>query len=349
MGERIKLTEHSKKGGCAAKWAPGDLETILAGIMESTDPDLLAGFETSDDAAIYRLSEHQAAVLTVDFLTPLVDDPYDYGRVAATNAISDVYAMGGKPLCALNTLALDCKLGTEVAAEILRGGADAAHAAGIPIVGGHSIDDAEPKYGLCVLGLVDPDKVVRNKGAQVGDKIYLTKPIGTGLLSAGFKIREIGIEEFQCAIDSMCELNRAASEAMLEAGVHAATDVTGFSLAGHLHEMCEASGIGARIDFDAIPQFPGAWELAEAYCRPNRTFSIMDFAAPFLRDECVDLSEDELDNRLAIVCDPQTSGGLLCAIPPESAKAFEASFEARAGRKPTCIGEFCEGEFITLV
>lgn len=305
------------------------------------DPNLLLGFETSDDAAIYKVGEDLATVMTVDFLTPLCDDPYDFGRIAASNALSDVYAMGGKPTVALNVLALDCALGTATARDILRGGADAVADAGANICGGHTIDDPEPKYGLCVFGLVNPSRVIRNVGAHAGDVLYLTKPIGTGLLSAAFKIGECTAEEFRSAIDSMSELNRAAGEAMLEANVHAATDVTGFALAGHLHEMVEGSGLDAVLDFGAIPLFDRAWELNLEYCRPSRTFTIMDYAEDFIDAGALD--DEELDNRMGILCDPQTSGGMLVALAPEDAATFEREFEVRSGRAPWCIGRFEPG------
>ena len=279
--------------------------------------------------------------MTVDFLTPLVDDPYDFGRIAATNALSDVYAMGGTPVVALNILALDASLGSSVASEILRGGLDAVEAAGALIGGGHTIDDAEPKYGLCVFGVIDPETVVRNTGAQAGDLLYLTKPLGTGLLSAAYKIGEINLEQYRCAIDSMQQLNKEASEAMLAAGAHAATDVTGFALAGHLHEMLSSGAIDAVLDFDTIPLFDRAWELNEAYCRPNRTFSIMDFAENFVEQGSLD--SETFDNRMGIICDPQTSGGLLVALSPEKAGVFEQEFSARCGRTPACIGRIEAG------
>ena len=307
--------------------------------MGGMDQNLLQGFETSDDAAVYKMSDDIATVLTVDFLTPLVDDPYDFGRLAAANALSDVFAMGGKPLCALNVLALDCALGNDVAREILQGGADAVKEAGAIIVGGHSVDDPEPKYGLCVMGAVHPDRIIRNGGAQAGDLLFLTKRLGTGLMSAAYKIDEISMEQFQPVIDSMCELNRAGGEAMVAAEAHAGTDVTGFALAGHLHEMLAASGndgMDAVIDFAALPLFEEAWQLSCDYCRPNRTFSIMDFSEPFL--EQGSLGDEEFDNRLGVVCDPQTSGGILAAIAPENAETFRAAFRAAAGRDPWCIG-----------
>lgn len=298
--------------------------------------NLLVGFNTSDDAAVYRIDERTAVILTVDFLTPLVDDPYQFGRIAAANALSDVYAMGATPVCALNVLALDCALGNDVAKAILAGGADAAAEAGALIVGGHSVDDPEPKYGLCVFGMARPETIVRNAGAQAGDALYMTKPLGVGLMSAAYKIEEISLAQFEPVIASMSELNRAGGRALTAAGAHAGTDVTGFGLAGHLHEMLEASGVGAVLDWDAIPLFDGAWELSCAYCRPNRTFSIMDFAAPFVLQG--DLGDDEFDNRMAVLCDPQTSGGILAAVPPEGCTAFEEAFSQEAGRMPWRIG-----------
>ena len=291
---------------------------------------------------MWKLNDATAAVLTVDFFTPVVDDPYEFGRVAGANALSDVFAMGAKPHVALNLLALDSELGPQVAGEILRGGADAAHAAGAFVAGGHTIDDDEPKYGLCVFGTVDPNRIVRNGGARPGDVLYLTKRIGTGIMSAAVKNDLISHEEFRPAVESMMELNIAGGEAMVAAGVHAATDVTGFGLAGHLHEMLEASGTSAVVDFSTLPLFDRVWELSCAYCRPNRAFSIMDLAEEYVSQGSLD--DDEYDNRMGVVCDPQTSGGILAAIPPDEADRFEAEFARRAGRAPWKIGRIEDGK-----
>lgn len=291
---------------------------------------------------MWKLNDATAAVLTVDFFTPVVDDPYEFGRVAGANALSDVFAMGAKPHVALNLLALDSELGPQVAGEILRGGADAAHAAGAFVAGGHTIDDDEPKYGLCVFGTVDPNRIVRNEGARPGDVLYLTKRIGTGIMSAAVKNDLVSHEEFRPAVESMMELNIAGGEAMVAAGVHAATDVTGFGLAGHLHEMLEASGTSAVVDFSALPLFDRVWELSCAYCRPNRAFSIMDLAEEYVSQGSLD--DDEYDNRMGVVCDPQTSGGILAAIPPDEADRFEAEFARRAGRAPWKIGRIEDGK-----
>lgn len=281
-------------------------------------------------------------MLTVDFFTPIVDDPYEFGRIAAANSLSDIFAMGASAHVALNLLALDSALGADVAAEILRGGADAAAEAGAFVAGGHTIDDNEPKYGLTVFGTVHPEHIVRNAGACAGDVLYLTKPIGTGIMVSA---RSVGLADetaMRPVIGSMATLNKNASEAMVEAGVHAATDVTGFGLAGHLHEMLVASGLAARLEFARIPLFDGAWEYACAYCRPNRAFAIMDKAEAYI--ERGDLDAEEYDNRLGILCDPQTSGGILAAVPPCNATAFERAYERRCGTTPWRIGEITAGE-----
>jgi len=306
-------------------------------IAPAADPELMLGFDTSDDAAVYRIDDQTAAVLTLDFFTPVVDDPYEFGCIAAANALSDIFAMGAKPLTALNILAFPVSLGTAVVAEVMRGGSDKVREAGAFVVGGHSIDDDEPKYGLSVFGTVHPDHVVRNAGAQAGDVLFYTKRIGMGIMNSAFRA---GLEDdasMRPVIEDMMELNRAAGEAMLEAGVHAATDVTGFGLAGHLHEMLEASGVGARLDWKALPLFDKVWEYSCDYCRPGRTFQIVEWARPFVKQGILD--DAEYDNRMGVLCDPQTSGGLLVAIPPDTAEVFVGAFERRTGRKPTRIGE----------
>lgn len=275
-------------------------------------------------------------MLTVDFFTPVVDDPYEFGCVAAANALSDVFAMGATPLVALNLLALDSKLGTEIAGEIIRGGADKVREAGAIVVGGHSIDDDEPKYGLSVFGTVHPDRIIRNQGAKPGDKLYLTKPLGMGILSAAHKIEVITDADMRPAIEAMMELNNHGARAMIAADAHAATDVTGFGLAGHLHELLEASDCSADLIWDDIPLLESVWDLSRDYCRPNRTFSIMDYAEGFI--DYNQASPDDFDTAMGILCDPQTSGGLLVAIPPQRAALFTDEFERLSGKKAACIG-----------
>lgn len=304
--------------------------------------DVLLGFETSDDAAVFRLRDDLAAVLTVDFFTPVVDDPYEFGCIAAANALSDVFAMGATPLVALNILAVSCSLGTEIVSEIIRGGSDKVREAGAFIVGGHSIDDDEPKYGMAVFGTVDPEKIIRNKGALPGDLIFYTKVIGTGIMSAARKIDFETDESMRPVIDFMKELNDKGAQAMIAAHAHAATDVTGFGLVGHLHEMLEASDVSAYIKWDDVPLFDGVFEHSSAFCRPGKTFDIIDWASNFV--EQGNLDDEEYNNRMGVLCDPQTSGGLLVCVSPEDAEVFIRKFEELAGRKPALIGKVIAGK-----
>lgn len=281
-------------------------------------------------------------MLTLDFFTPVVDDPYDFGAIAAANALSDVFAMGARPVCALNILAFPSCMGTDVVSDVLRGGADKVREAGAFVVGGHSIEDDEPKYGLSVFGTVHPERIVRNGGAVPGDALYYTKPLGSGIMNAAFRAGLIDDEGLRPVVAAMAELNRAGAEAMMEAGVRACTDVTGFGLAGHLHEMLDASGCAARLAWEALPLFEGVYGFSCDYCRPGKSFGIIEWASAFV--EQGGLSDEDYDNRMGVLCDPQTSGGLLVAIAPENAAAFEEGFRARMGRAPVRIGTFEEGE-----
>lgn len=312
--------------------------------MPAANPVLLQGFDTSDDAAVYRLTDDLAGVLTVDFFTPVVDDPYEYGAIAAANALSDVFAMGATPVCALNILAFPCSLGTDIVGRVMQGGADKVAEAGAFVVGGHSIDDKEPKYGLCVFGTVHPDKIIRNGGARPGDVLYYTKLIGSGIMNAAFRAQLVSEEDLRPVIDSMMELNRAGAVALRAALAHAATDVTGFGLAGHLHEMLDASGVGAVLNWDALPLFDGVYGLSCDYCRPGKSFDIAAWARPFVARGRLD--DTTYDNRMGVLCDPQTSGGLLAAIDPDQTDVFEEAFQKEAGRKPSRIGTVVAGESI---
>ena len=276
---------------------------------------LILGFETSDDSAVYRLTDDMAALLTVDFFTPIVDDPYDFGRITAANALSDIYAMGGRPLTAMNLLAFPCDMGADIVGEVVRGGAEKVAEAGAVTVGGHTIDDKEPKYGLSVFGVVHPDKVVRNRGARVGDELFLTKPIGTGIIATALKQGLETEDSVRDVIESMATLNRYACEAMVAVGVHACTDVTGFGLLGHLHEMVDASGCSAELDLAAVPVFDRALQWAEKSVIPGRTAEVVAWARDFLTW----YSDADADLWLRVLCDPQTSGGLLIAVPAEAA------------------------------
>jgi selenide,water dikinase len=307
----------------------------------------MVGFETSDDAAVYVLDGDTALLLTVDFFTPIVDDPYDFGRITAANALSDIYAMGGRPLTAMNLVAFPCDLGPDVVAEVMRGGADVCREAGAVVVGGHTIDDREPKFGLSVLGVCHPSKVVRNVGARAGDVLVLTKPLGTGVIGTALKRGLETAHTARAVIESMASLNRAACEAMVEVGVNAATDVTGFGILGHLHEMAAGSGVAAVLEYDALPLFPGVAEHAAAGVVPGRTADVIEHVRAFTMWEAhpapaaAGAPADDLA-RWRVLCDPQTSGGLLMAVDAGSADRLCDALRAR-GVTPAVVGRMVEG------
>jgi selenide,water dikinase len=308
------------------------------------NPDVLVGLETGDDAAVYRLRPDLALVVTTDFFTPIVDDPYTFGAIAAANALSDIYAMGAQPLMAVNLVAFPIKeLGPSVLADILRGGLDKVREAGIDILGGHSIDDREPKYGLAVTGTVHPDRIRRNRGGRAGDRLVLTKPLGTGVISTAIKHQVAPPESAAAAIESMLRLNRDAADAMGTVEVHATTDVTGFGLLGHLHYMARASGLAARVEVASVPFLPGAEMLADAGEVPGGTRSNERFLASRVR-----WPADLPAARQILLCDAQTSGGLLLAVPASGAASLMAALQAKrvAG---TVIGELTEGEAGSIV
>jgi selenide,water dikinase len=298
---------------------------------------VLVGISTSDDAAVFRLGE-TALVATVDLFTPIVDDPRDFGRIAAANALSDVYAMGGQPLFALSIVGFPAKkLPLDMLSAILRGGAEKAAEAGISIVGGHSIDDAEPKYGLAVIGQVHPDKAVRNSTARAGDVLILTKPIGTGVISQAIKVGRAAPADVALAVETMATLNRAACEAMVEVGAHAATDVTGFGLVGHLHEVVHASGVAARLRASALPILPGAREAAAAGVVPGGSKRNGDFFGRWIA------WADSIDAATRILlADAQTSGGLLIAVDPSRETAMIDAL-GRRGVTGRVIGRLEDG------
>jgi selenide,water dikinase len=312
----IKLTSLSHGAGCGCKIPAADLHPIVRALPRSDDPNVLVGHANADDAGVYRLRDDLAIVQTVDFFTPIVDDPYDFGRIAATNALSDVWAMGGEPVSALNLVAFSLEtLGAEVLREILRGGGDVAAAAGVAVLGGHSIDDAEPKYGMAVTGTVHPDEVLTNAGGRAGDALVLTKPLGAGAVATATK-RGIADDAIQAAaIAVMTQLNRDGARAARAAGAHALTDVTGFGLLGHLHELTLASGLAAELDAAAVPAIDGVLELLEddralaGGSKRNRAFA-GDFAT---------FADRVPEPHRRLVCDAMTSGGLLAAVPTDRA------------------------------
>jgi selenide, water dikinase len=309
-----RLTTLSHGAGCACKLPASELRALLGELELPGTGALLVGADTADDAAVVQVSEDLALVSTADFFTPIVDDPYDFGRIAATNALSDVYAMGGNPLVALNLVAWPLEaLGRDGLREVLRGGADAARDAGVTVAGGHSIDDPEPKYGLAVTGTVHPGRVARNSTARAGDELFLTKPVGGGVTSTALK-RGIAPDELvRRAVEVMTELNRDASVAALAAGASAITDVTGFGLLGHLRELAGASGVAAEVDAAAVPAIEGVLELLGSAEPPIAGGSRRNRAWV---EEVVEWSDDVSEERRWLLCDAMTSGGLLVAAAP---------------------------------
>lgn len=338
----VKLTELAFCAGCAAKLRAEVLMDVInpfGNVFSQTDyPDLLIGLEKADDAAVLKLNDEQALVFTTDFFPPPVDDPYDYGAVAAANSISDVYAMGGKPIMALNVTALPADLPKEIISEIFRGGAEKAKEAGCPIVGGHTIRDNEPKYGLAVVGMVHPDKILYKGRLRPGDRIVLTKPIGFGVTVTASKVDLAEPDDLRTVIGWMKTLNKTASELAVECGCQSGTDVTGFSLLGHSLEMLRGSdpGVGLRYDFDAIPFTPNYEKYIEmgmfsAGANENYNFYI----------DKVKFSDRIDENHQMILFDPQTSGGLLLAIHPDRIGTFLKKAE-KAGQFARVIGEVTE-------
>ncbi|MTT31820.1 selenide, water dikinase SelD [Terrilactibacillus sp. BCM23-1] len=331
----IKLTSLSSKGGCGCKIGPADLSQVLRDLpVAAPNPNLLVGLDTSDDAGVYRLNDDLAIVQTVDFFTPIVDDPYSFGQIAATNAISDIYAMGGTPLTALNIVAFPIStLDKAILKEILRGSADKLKEAGVTLVGGHSIDDKEPKFGLAVTGTIHPDKIRANTGAKPGDKLIFTKPIGVGIYSTSIKKDLLTEEETAHVTKIMSTLNKTASETMAPYSVHACTDVTGFGLLGHASEMAKGSQAGLTIYKDQVPTLPRLRELAEAGAVPGGTKNNFKHLQG---DVTFPETMDQIDQW--ILCDAVTSGGLLISVSEKEANDLLSDLQ-KAGVPAALIGE----------
>ncbi len=338
---RKRLTQLAKCAGCAAKIGPAQLTQALQNLPLPVDPNLLVGLTTGDDAGVYRIAPNLALVQTLDFFPPIVDDPYLFGQIAAANSLSDVYAMGGRPLTAMNILCFPIReRGPEELAEILRGGAEKVAEAGAALVGGHSIEDDEPKFGLSVTGLIDPAHIATNAGARPGDVIVLTKPIGAGIVTTSAKFEECPPETLALACRNMATLNAAASLAMQTVGigaelpVHAATDVTGFSLLGHLYHLAKASGVGIALNCAAVPLLPGVRELAAAGNVTRGGKSNRAYLA-----DAVAGTPDVLENWLDLLTDPQTSGGLAICVAEDSVPRLLAELQARGVATRAVIGQ----------
>lgn len=332
-GSARRLSQYSHGAGCACKLAPGALAGVVRRLAPPAHPDLLVGALTGDDAAVWRIADDRALVLTTDFITPVVDDPRAWGRIAATNAVSDVYAMGGRPLVALNLVAWNVEeLSDDLLVEVLGGALDAAAEGGFVIAGGHTIDDPEPKFGLAVVGEVHPDRVLANTGLRPGDHLVLSKALGVGMITTGVKRGVAPTEVVDGAIGSMSRLNDRAASVALAAGATGATDVTGFGLLNHLGRMAIESGVDVRIDTASVPVLPGARELAAAGVVSGGTRRNLDHVRPRLDPGTV----DELD--VLLLADAQTSGGLVFGVAPD--RAAEAVAELRAtGHPAAVIGE----------
>jgi selenide,water dikinase len=330
----VTLTQNVKAAGCAAKLGPGDLATILHRLPKFDHPDVIVGTETNDDAGVFRLRDDLAIVTTVDFFTPIVDDPFVFGQIAATNAISDIYAMGAEPRTALNIVGFPrATMPIEVLGEILRGGSEKAREAGVVVIGGHSIIDEEVKYGMAVTGEIHPDRVIRNVGVREGDALVLTKALGTGIITTALKQRTATPASMDAAIRSMTTLNATSSRIMRRFTVHACSDVTGFALLGHAQEMAAGTEVTIVLESQKLPLLPGAVELAEAGhltggCRRNRAY---------LQDK-VSVADSIRPGLIEVGFDPQTSGGLLIAVPQQEAEALVRELHANGVTAAAIVG-----------
>jgi len=338
--EAVPLTSLARAGGCAAKYSAARLETLLAGLVPAEAEDLLVGLDPADDGAVYRLDDERALVFTVDFFPPLVDDPRVFGAIAATNALNDVFAMGGVPLLALSIAAFPEELPVEVLGDVLAGADERVRAAGAILAGGHTIRDTEPKYGLAVVGTVHPGAIWAKAGAAPGDVLFLTKALGTGIVLQAERDGIAPADALEAAIASMLELNRDAADALRPFTPNAVTDVTGFGLLGHVHELAERSGVRALIEAEALPLLPSALELAKQGVRTGGDRRNRDYAGPHV--------ESHADATLeALAYDPQTAGGLLISLPAERGAMLEATF-ASAGLSLTRIGSVEAGAGVIL-
>lgn len=341
MKKKVQLTKLAPNCGCAAKVGPGTLAGVLGNLPKFCDPDLLVGTDTSDDAAVYKISENLALIQTLDFFTPVADDPYDFGQIAAANALSDVYAMGGTPKTALNIVAFPKDMDVEILGEILRGGADKVMESGAVLAGGHTIQDDTPKYGLSVTGFVNPKKFWKNYGAQTEDKLILTKPLGAGIINTAIKADLVSEEARTAVLASMKLLNRSACEVFREFEIHACTDITGFGLGGHATEMAAASDRTIVIDTEKLPLLPDVEMYASMGLIPGGAYRNREYANKTgVKSSAVLWKED-------VVFDPQTSGGLLAAVKEQDVPHIMEKLNA-AGLRAGVIGEVTDRQVWTL-
>lgn len=337
----VRLTDLVTSGGCAAKYSAARLDELLRGFVPAEAEDLLVGLDPADDAAVYRLDDERALVFTVDFFPPLVDDPREFGAIAATNALNDVFAMGGAPLLALSVAAFPEELPTEVVAAVLSGAEETVRAAGALLAGGHTIRDQEPKYGLAVVGTVHPDGIWPKAGARPGDALYLTKPLGTGLVLHGVPRGLAGEDDLRGAVRWMTTLNREAADALRPSSPSAVTDVTGFGVLGHAHEMARRSGVRLVLEAAALPVLSGALEVAGAGERTGGDRRNREYAV-------VEIDDGVPAELVMLAYDPQTAGGFLVSLPAERGAVLEARFAA-SGLFLTRVGSVVEGEGVALV
>ena len=332
-------------GGCSAKIPPRQLEELLKDLPLPSDPAILVDISTHDDAGVYKINDETALVITTDFFPPMVSDGYEFGLVAATNSISDVYAMGGTPLVALNIMMFpSSRIPMEVYRDILRGGNDKALEAGVSIIGGHTIDDYPPKYGLAVIGTVHPEKIITNAGVKEGDDLILTKPIGTGIILAGHRMQMTAPSQLEVAVMAMKQLNAAGCMLMQKYGVRGATDITGFGLAGHALKMARASGVTISLDLQSVPLLDGTWNLADQGCIPGASFRNLDYTERETR------LTDGLDYNLKMIAhDAQTSGGLLMAVEPGKSSALLKELHEAGHPEAAIIGRAVSREDMALV
>lgn len=345
MDNNIKLTKLASCAGCGAKVGAGVLAQLLSDIKVVKDERLLVGFDKSDDASVYKINDDTAIVQTVDFFPPIADDPYTFGQIAAVNAMSDIYAMGGEPKLALNIMAVPKSMDKEHVHEILRGGYDKAYEAGVIITGGHSIFDEEPKYGLAVTGFINPDKVITNSGAKVGDVLFLTKPIGIGILTTGMKAEIVSKESEKLAYSIMTTLNKSARDVMIKYKIHACTDVTGFSLMGHLLEMVQGSEVNAEIHTADIDLIEEAKSLAKMGVLPEGLYRNRSYAESYVDEGNTELYIQDM------LFDPQTAGGLLIAVDEADADRFyeELKTAVPSAQRIGVITSKTDGKRIKLV